>query len=459
MSALRSVVRRLLARLPQGEYARGVFTLVGGTTLAQGMAVVSAPVLTRLYSPSEFGAYAVAVSILAILITVSSLSYPMAIPLPDRETSAADVLALSLAIALAMAAAAGVVLWLFGSEILALMGASAVAPYVLLLPIGQIGGAFVVAMTNWAVRIKRFSAIAATQLTQTGTLVVAQVLLGAGGLGVVGLLAGDVAGRFSGSTRLAREAWRASADALRQASLGGMRTAAVRYRRFAIFSTPSAIVNTVGLQVPLLLLVALYGAEVGGQYALANRLTALPVTLIAKAVGQVYFAEGARVARERPEALRSLFLRTTTSLARVAIGPFLLMALAAPILAAPVFGTRWADAGLFVAILTPMYLLALIANPTNSTLAFLERQELQIVLGALRLVLLSTAVAAASLLNLPPIGAVCMLSLGGSLTYLSFALGSWRAISRHTSVARALPDRAASPIVTPPPDTTSAGPV
>ncbi len=422
------LLRRARGWVPRGELKRGVLTLFAGTTIAQGIAVASAPILTRLYSPSEVGTYSVAISILAILITVSCLSYQFAIPLPEDDVAAANVLALCLLTTLVMSAGAAVVLWLAGPELLRLLGAAELRPYVLLIALGQIGGAFVAALTYWAVRTRKFSAIAATNLTQSGTLVAVQVGLGVVGLGAVGLLLGDVAGRFSGSIRLARAAWRTHADAFRHVTRPGIRGAAVRYRRFAILSTPSSIVTALGLQAPLLLLVALYGTDVGGKYALADRICGLPVTLLAAAVARVYFSEAARVARDQPAALRDLFARTTVSLARAAIAPFALLAVLAPLLAGPIFGADWAEVGLYVAILAPMFYVVLVASPTSSTLDVLERQDLQLVLGVLRLALTFGAIVLASATDLPPAGAVAVISIAGCLTYALYGLGSWWAI-------------------------------
>ena len=83
-----------------------------------------------------------------------------------------------------------------------------------------------------------------------------------------------------------------------------------------MLSSGSALLNTLGLQAPILMLIALYGTQVGGFLYLAQRVAALPITLLARSVGQVYFAEAARLTREDPPQLRSLFLRTTISLGR-----------------------------------------------------------------------------------------------------------------------------------------------
>jgi O-antigen/teichoic acid export membrane protein len=425
---MRRILRRVRSSIPQGELSRGVLTLVAGTGVAQLIVILSSPALTRLYSPSDYGVFAVATSVMSVLLVITCLRYEFAILLPEADVAAANVLALSLVTAVAMSAVAGVVLWLAGPWLLGFIGAPTLGPYVMLIPLGQLGGGAVAAFTFWAVRTKTFSDIAATRLTQSGALVSVQIGLGLGGYGAPGLLVGDVAGRISGSTRLARAAWRSHASSFRQVSRAGILIVARRYRRFPILSSPSALLSTSGLQAPLLLLVALYGPQVGGLYALADRLCSLPLTLVAGAVGQVFIAEAARLAREQPEELRPLFGRTTRSLARTALAPAILLAVAAPVFAGPVFGSDWRQAGVFVAILSPMFYLTFVATATGDVLSVLERQDLHLARELVRFCLLGGPIILAAALGLPPLGAIVALSAAGCLNYSLYALFSRRAI-------------------------------
>jgi O-antigen/teichoic acid export membrane protein len=175
----------------------------------------------------------------------------------------------------------------------------------------------------------------------------------------------------------------------------------------------------------------LFGSAVGGQFALAQRISAVPVTLVAGAVGQVFVARAARLAREEPAAMRTLFGRTTRSLALGAIIPFTIIGLLAPVLAAPVFGEAWRDAGLFVAILAPMFYLQLVTSPTGGTLDVLERQDLHLARELFRLSMVAGAVLIAATLGLHPIEALIVLSIAGCMTYVMYGMLSWRAVLTH----------------------------
>jgi O-antigen/teichoic acid export membrane protein len=429
-----SVIERLRHRFERNEFLRAALTIVAGTGAAQLIVVLSSPILTRLYSPSDYGIYSVATSIL-VLSAVTCLRYEFAIPLPKDDVTAANLLGLSLLANVGMSLATAIVLLLVGPWLLGLFGASSLNQYVLLLAVAQFGGGVVSAFINWAVRTKNYSEIGVNRLTQSVALVGVQVSLGVLGSGAIGLLVGAVSGSLAGSTRLAQAAWRTHAVAFRQISRAGMLFVANRYRRFPIFSSGSALLANLGVRAPFLLLVAYFGTEIGGQYALAERVLYLPLTLVAGSVGQVFIAEGAVLARERPDELMRLFRRTTLSLALAAIGPAVAIAVAVPSLAGLVFGERWGAAGLLVAVLVPMFYVAFVMTSTGDVLYIVERQALHLVREILRFALLSGSLLLAAALHLSPLGAVGMLSAAGCLTYLLYGLISWYAIAHH----RALP--------------------
>jgi O-antigen/teichoic acid export membrane protein len=211
----------------------------------------------------------------------------------------------------------------------------------------------------------------------------------------------------------------------------GIATAANRYRRFPIFSSPSALLGQIGQRAPVLLVVGFFGTIAGGQYALAERLCGLPVTLVAGAVGQVYIAESALLARENPAGLPGLFRRTTLNLAKIAILPAIAVAIGAPLFFGLVFGERWTVAGQFVAILVPMFFVAFVATATGDVLYVLERQGLHLVREILRFGFLAGSIVLASVLGLPALGAVAVLSAAGSIAYILYAIISWRAIATY----------------------------
>ncbi len=82
----------------KNNFAKRVSLLIGATAVAQLILILSMPLLTRLYTPEDFGLLAIYSSILAVISVVASLCYESAIPLPKNDETAAHILLLTISI-------------------------------------------------------------------------------------------------------------------------------------------------------------------------------------------------------------------------------------------------------------------------------------------------------------------------------------------------------------------------
>lgn len=206
MKATRGVAA-LRQRLEGGGFAGAAMTLIAGAGAGQLIGIVTAPVITRLYSPTEYGVYSVAVSILIVSV-IACLRYEFAILLPSDDLSAANLLALSLAIDILTSLVLAVVLITFGPTLLTGLGARDMGPYVGLIVVAHAITGLSSSLVNWAVRTKDFRQIAANRVVQSLALFGGQLGFGLLGFGAAGLLLATVAASIASTLSLARAAWR-----------------------------------------------------------------------------------------------------------------------------------------------------------------------------------------------------------------------------------------------------------
>ena len=64
---------------------KNIATLVTGTMIAQAIPIAISPILTRLYTPAEFGSFALYMSIVSILVVIATARYELAIVLPKKK--------------------------------------------------------------------------------------------------------------------------------------------------------------------------------------------------------------------------------------------------------------------------------------------------------------------------------------------------------------------------------------
>ena len=147
------VLRRLL---PKGRLRRAVVILTTGTAFGQLLVLIASPLLTRLYTPEDFGVLGVFSALLMVFGIAVSLCYELAIPLAEDDARMVNLLALSLVLALLVSSLFGVSVWLWGDLVTGWLNTEALRPLLWLLPVGLLAMGCNRALTHWAIRRQEF---------------------------------------------------------------------------------------------------------------------------------------------------------------------------------------------------------------------------------------------------------------------------------------------------------------
>ena len=75
---------RILSSFKKSELRRNFLILSSGTALSEIIPVLASPILTRLYTPEEFGVFMFYFTIAGVLSSVSMGKYETAIVLPKK---------------------------------------------------------------------------------------------------------------------------------------------------------------------------------------------------------------------------------------------------------------------------------------------------------------------------------------------------------------------------------------
>lgn len=365
--------------LPKGRFVRGVSTIAGGTVVAQIAVVAVSPLLTRLYDPAQFGALGVFTSLLGILLVVTTLRLELAIPIAEGPKQAASLLCLSLG-ATALTGLLVLCALLLGLARTNLPFLTPLGGWIYLLPVGMLLGGGYQSLTYGATRAKAYNALARTKLAQGVGMAGTQVTLGFLPVGAFGLLAGYVVGQAAGVVTLSREIVRSGSFSFRGLNLATLWDCLGRYRKFPLVSTWSALLNAASVWCPVLFLASFHGAVAAGAFALTQRVITIPISMVGRAVNQVFTGEAGeclRNAEERPK-LRRLYWRTLGYLALLGAGPVLIIGLVSPTVFSVVFGEEWRRAGEFARILALGYAAQFAVGPLTTLLLLIGRNERQL---------------------------------------------------------------------------------
>jgi O-antigen/teichoic acid export membrane protein len=361
----RPYISRAIRSILSNPLYKGALILGSGTAVAQLIGIVTMPIITRLYAPSDLGILAVYSSILAIFGVGATLRYEFASTLAEENEDAVNLFGLCL-ILLCITTIGFALILLFGRDLLInTFDLGSIEQYMWFLLIGFFGMGLYTTLNYWAVRQRDYKRITYTKINQGAGGSICKILLGTLSFGPIGLIIGHIVSQIAGITTLARAMWKMEKENLKAISWSRMMSVARTYRSFPVFNFPASVVNTMALQLPPLMLLALYDSQVVGFYALANTLVVLPGSLISSSMGQAYFGEASKMVRERSQELRSLYVRTLKHLSIIAVPLIGIPALCAPFVIPFIFGEAWAEAGWYCWPLALMVISAFIVSPTS----------------------------------------------------------------------------------------------
>lgn len=377
-------------------FLRTIVVLLAGTTVSQVVIVSATPLLTRLYTPSDFGLAAIYVSAVSVLGVIGALRYDIAIPVARDEETGHALVAAAFAASLLIGLSLGALLIASGSALLAIVNAEALTPFLWLFPLGVTVTGIQQTMTYWALRSGSAGSISRSRVAQSGALVSGQLAAGAYDAGALGLIASHPIGRVVGSGLLAPFIpWRR----MRALSVRTVLTVANSYRRFPLFTAWSGLINALGLQAPVILLSAIYGTPVAGAFFLTMRVLQAPAALAGQAVAQAFFSHASRSNRVSDRSQYAT--QAYEGMLILAAGPALVVVATGRAGFGWVFGPEWSVAGEYAAWLAPWTLLVFAASPVSTGVLLTNRQGTELALQIGLLILRSAALIAGAALGGP----------------------------------------------------------
>jgi O-antigen/teichoic acid export membrane protein len=383
-----------LDRVKQSDFVRNTVILASGTLFSQVFNFIATPISSRIFSPENYGALGIYMGLTGILGTLAFSHYPQAIFLAEEEKEARNLIwfcgAVAAGICCLIALGIGVVFsmttWL-----------DAIGYWAFAIPVSVMLNAISGILMVWANRTKQYKIITKNRVAQTVLTILVQLSVGYFVHQKYGLMAGLLTGQVLGAVLLVRPFLFRKSIRIGRPDTTFFKEYAVRYRRFALYATPSDFINNLINQLPIYFLQGMAGLNYVGNYAFAQRLLGLPSTLLGGSIADVFRQKAAETYRERGEC-RDLFVKTARTLFLVGIGPLVLTVLFAPQIFAFVFGENWRMAGEMARILSPLFFLRIIVSPLSYlfTLAGRMREDLLIHLGSVAAI--STAFSATNYL-------------------------------------------------------------
>lgn len=347
-----------------------------GTAVAQGLAFLVSPILSRMFDPAAFGLFGMFTATCGIISVVSSGKYELAILLPKKDENAVNVLALSVLVVLIFSVLSFVLVFFFRIIIADYLGSVALASILWWAPISVLFFGLHNVFNYWVTRKEQFKNSSVSRITQSVGREGTQLGLGwLSNLQGTGLVIGHLTGQAVSALLLIFLSFKDGLMLMvKFISKKRMIVLAKRYKDFPKYNMPQNFLNSVSQNVPPILLAFFFNPAIVGFYWFTHRILLAPNKLIGGAIRQVYYQKATQFVSDG-KSIEKLFNKTTGALIIFALVPLALVMITGPSLFAFVFGEEWFEAGRYARWLVLWWFALFINVPAVMTIPIFGYQK------------------------------------------------------------------------------------
>jgi len=346
------------------EFYKNALTLMTGTAIAQAIPIAISPILTRLYSPEDFGVFAVFVAVTSVLSVISTGRYEQVVMLPQSDEDAANIVILSLFISVVLSLILFMIVMIWNDSITGILGNPEISNWLYLIPFSVLSMSAYNTFNYWLNRQKSFKNISATKIAQGSVTATGQFVFGYYGTGHTGLIGSYIVGWLI-AFFLAVKLFKYKLYKIR---LSTIMAQAKLYKNYPSTSAPGSLLDCATGQAPVFFITKGYEAATVGFFSLAGRVLFAPAIFIGLAIGQVFFQKISSLMHGDRKQILSEVISTSKQLAIVALVIFIPFMMFGEELFALIFGDKWRIAGSYVVILSPAFFIRFIVSPLSTVL-------------------------------------------------------------------------------------------
>lgn len=336
-----------------------------GTTIAQAIPVFISPILTRLYTPNDFGIAAIYMAIVMLFSSIATLRYELAIMLPKEEEDALNVAALGIFIATMLSFLLLVIIIIFNYYICNLLNNQEISFWLYLAPFSIFFIGLFNVLQYYNNRIKLYKDLAKANVYKSITSAIVRLTVVLIQSGPTGLILGQISSQIVANTKLLSNVIRKE-NLNKIISFDKMKYLAKKYDDFPKYSTIAVLANTSSYQITNILISTFFSVTTLGYYSLVQRILGMPSNLIGKAIGQVYYQQAAEEKIKTGTSI-NIFRKTTLKLALISLPFYIVLYFIVEDLFSFVFGEKWIIAGEYARILIPLYYVRFFVSPITLT--------------------------------------------------------------------------------------------
>ena len=355
-----------------------------GTVFAQLINVISQPLLTRLFTPSELGKYTAIISLATIIIPVASLKLDLLI-VSEQDDKEAQFITDTCVFVVTIVS--GIYFFVIGTFLL--------LPFenifkktgllVLFVPLIVFTNGIRFTFISYNNRYKKYTLISKVAIMREFFRGIIQVFSGLFSIGVIGLIFGYMISPLMGLRLQMRDYIEKSKERTHYSFNKSVEIITTKGINQIVYLVPAQFINSFSASLITLSITALFDADSLGYYSMGVRILDIPLLFITSNVSKVCYQRVCEL-NEKNEKIFPLILKIAAVLLFVSCFGFSILYIIAPRLAGIVFGEGYYTAGIYIRHLCLMYAFRMTATSFSGLYTVYNKQYFELILNILLIV-------------------------------------------------------------------------
>ncbi|UJH89866.1 oligosaccharide flippase family protein [Antarcticibacterium sp. 1MA-6-2] len=364
----------VLKKGKKNSFIKGFSFLLGGTVITQIITLVLAPVLTRLYSPEEYGINALYISTISMLGVFATLRFNSAIVIAENIFERNRLIRLCIITTISIS-----VISLITIGGIQFSGHYRNFGWLWFVPLSVLLMGFFEILYASILNQNKYKVLAKITIVKITIQGVAQILFSFFGFGYAGLILGNILSFVVVLFILLNFhhlifVWKNIVDFHRYWQT--FKT----FLEYPKFAFPAELASMASLMLFPFLISYLYTVEEVGFFALANKLIGIPIGLFGNSVRQVFVREVSPYAKNF-NMLRKKYTQTSLVLFFLGLASSGVLYILGPSFFSFVFGKEWVMAGIYVQALILLLLARMTITPLLSILIVIKKQRMSLIIN------------------------------------------------------------------------------
>ncbi|MCK4441644.1 MAG: oligosaccharide flippase family protein, partial [Sulfurovaceae bacterium] len=314
-------MNKFIKKIKNSSYLLQIMTLMSGTLMAQIISFSFIPILTRLYTPSEFGLYSLFFAMASMIGMVSSGNYEQAIILPKSDRDAQALVFLSILVTIIIVILLTVVLFVFYDFFLNYFEKTIYLIW--LLPISTLTIGLMQIFDAYSTRVEFYKKIATTKVIASFSTVTIQSI-SRYIFSLNGLVVGKVLSDIFAILILVKFHIKKQTLQLKYLSKRRLGANMKRHKNFPKYQSLSTLINSFSQNIPLLMFTSLFSPAIAGFYSLTYRAMQTPLLLVSSSTRAVFYQKASKM-YSNGEDIYPIYLKTTLGLLKLFLAPLLII--------------------------------------------------------------------------------------------------------------------------------------